>query len=192
MSSKNDIFEESALWPIKIGLDNIEYYTIWGNGGDTKDFIMAVGNEICLFKKEYTLLVFIRESRACNLTSLPNYESFRAWTLDRESFGSNIHYFDITEALAALKEPTWRWSEKKCDQVLDCINLFWDIANTTENPASIHLQQHGDLKYFADLLTKMSLERHVDNEALGKLVKGRLLKAFKSEYEKLKNHKIVF
>lgn len=191
MSQEMDVYESCSLWPIQIGIDKIDYYTLWGSGGDSTDLVMAIDKQLCLFRRQDALMIFIKNGEKCNFSELPGYASLRRCIMHFDFFQVTLYRFDISEPLSWLKEPNRPWDEKRCRQILDCLNLFWDIANTLNDPASLHLQQQGELQRVANLLTKMSLDQRIDPVALGKLSKGSILKAFRSEYTKIKNHMLV-
>jgi hypothetical protein len=149
------ICELIDLWPISIEIDEHELFSLWGEGGGERDVVLARDHRLILAGSLAGL--YARASHeVTNIRALPMYPGFEE-ALRNESWPTQ--YISARYSFDRIFDPrnldVGSWSREQADEMLNALNLLWDIANSIDDPDLIASLRRGGgpMSDLADYLT---------------------------------------
>jgi hypothetical protein len=154
MPADDTFYEQAALWPVALLLEDGTWFTLWGGGGADDDLLLAQGNQIVLSASLETLYRRLPVENV-NVRELPTYEQL-AILLENGTWPAH----DVHKVYPLVRLSTWLrvgpggWSIKQVSEAMDSLNLLWDAARTRreEEWRSRLLVGGGHLSMFLDRL----------------------------------------
>lgn len=126
------IFDDCEIWPVFLRFPDVAGYTLWGNGGDVDDLVLARDNHPLLFPDPVALAAFVAQDQDSNLALLPGYEDLRkaAATLPGKVWKSSAVAYRFDLALEAVNEAPDGWDMGTVATVGDVLSMLTDLACT--------------------------------------------------------------
>jgi hypothetical protein len=188
-----DDFVTFALWPIRVELRGRRGLTLWGNGGNEDDLVLAADSHLLLFTSAPLLRDFVRCDASCSLTGLTGYHELQhALRSDLANVPLDpVNTFALADVEHWLSASRWDWDLARCASVLDGLNLLWDTANTLGDEATRGSLRRdtGVLGRLADALTFVE-EREI-SEVLAALGRAEIAHAFRDALSRLELRTLV-
>lgn len=164
--------EAAETWPVRLELLDARGVTLW-SGGD-KDLLLASDRRVLLFGTSWQMRHFVLSGALSNLEQRAGYRKLRSYlhgTSDRR-LRIDDRAFSLNGVIASMSEG--RITRGNQAQILDSLNLLWDIANTVDSTAAKRVLRAPRLRKFLDLLTFVELNGADAATEIGKFDLPRL------------------
>jgi len=127
-----DSWQDAALWPVRLQLAEGTSWTLWGNGGGEKDYLLSQDDKILIFPGSAKLIDFLRRGEGCNFSRQPGYQEIRNLVLAGEVAAelTPTYFYPLLDVRSLLAQRPWSWGTSDCSIILNCFNLLWDAAHT--------------------------------------------------------------
>ncbi|HEX2026714.1 MAG TPA: hypothetical protein VHF25_01810 [Nitriliruptorales bacterium] len=129
-TTSDPVFERAALWPVGLTFLHSHGLTLWGSGGDPegRDHVLTVEGELVLCANGQVLQAFVAGDTTSSLAGLPGYEHLRAWARTYAGPVEPELAFDYRAVAASLEWRTDRWDRDAAGDLLDAMNMLYDVA----------------------------------------------------------------
>lgn len=175
---RDPVFEYAALWPVGLTFLRSHGLTLWGSGGDKegRDHVLTVEGELVLCADGQVLQAFIAGDPAGSLSGLPGYERLRAWARTHTGPVEPVVAFDYRAVAAALDRARDRWDRDAAGDLLDAMNMLYDVAAALDEHELLEQFDAGAYGALVDRVTFVEEEefpammRTLDTDGLRRLL----------------------
>lgn len=151
----DDVFERLALWPLRLQFVEKEGFGLWGSGDDQEgeDHVLTVAGRLVLMPTLAELRRFVAADITNPMVHLPGYAELRELLGDETVQLSPALTVNYSHALATMTKPSDEWTRDDASDVLDALNLLYDIARALEERDMTERFHTGVYRALADQLT---------------------------------------
>lgn len=163
------VLEAAETWPVRLELLDARGVTLW-SGGD-KDVLLATDRRVLLFGTSWQLRHFVLSGALSNLEDRAGYTQLRRYLRGTSDKRLRIddRAFSFDRVIASMSKG--RITRGNQAQILDSLNVLWDVANTVDSTAAKRILRAPRFRKFLDLLTFVEL---TDADALTEFDLSRL------------------
>jgi hypothetical protein len=130
---EHEISELVDLWPISIEIGEQELFSLWGEGGGEQDLVLARDDRLIVAGSLADLYAHVAHE-VTNIRALPTYPGLEE-ALRNESWPTQYIYarYSFDRILDPRNLDVGSWSREQANEMLNALNLLWDIANSIDD-----------------------------------------------------------
>jgi hypothetical protein len=163
-----DIFEAAEIWSIKVVLPFKVGYTLWGiNEVKKDDVFLCKGNKIILFGSLHALFNFIKNEN--QISAFYGYKQLKHFIIENNIINEDIDIdsFDFISVQNIICGNDKFCNLTQCAEVLDCLNLLYDVGMTLNEKTIISTMKRGQSE-LADLMDTLTFLKQEELSVLDK------------------------
>lgn len=147
--------ESAEVWPVRVEILDAKGVTLW-SGGES-DLLLAADHRVLLFGSTGQLRHFVLSGARTNLDERPGYADVRRYLRGNSDKRLRIdgRDFSLNATVSILLDG--RITNANQTQVLDSLNLLWDIANTVDHSRARRVMREAKVRWLLDELTFSAL-----------------------------------
>lgn len=184
-------FEEIGVWPIQLRIQDKMGHTLWTDNDDY-DLLLAVSNNVLLFKNPLSLQEFVRRGNSCNMSDLPGYQQLRNMLTtvnNGHEYLPPYYLYDFTDVKALLSEQNWtEWTIEECSKILDSLNLLYDFAVTSDDDLTVDMLSGEEGSEISELMNELTFIEQESLLALNKINRKQVYDMYKKILSKAEGH----
>ena len=134
------LFDDSEIWPVFLRFPSLAGYTLWGNGGEVEDMVLARDHHPLVFPDPVALAAFVAQDQVSNMASLPGYGDLRkAAALPGKVWKSSAVAYRFDLALELANDAPEGWDMGTVATMGDVLTMLSDLARTVGDPQALSL-----------------------------------------------------
>lgn len=184
-------FEEIGVWPIQLRIQDKMGHTLWTDNDDY-DLLLAVSNNVLLFKNPLSLQQFVRRGNSCNMSDLPGYQQLRNMLTtvnNGHEYLPPYYLYDFMGVKALLSEQNWtEWTIEECSKILDSLNLLYDFAITSDDDLTVDMLSGEEGSEISELMNELTFIEAENLLALNKINRKQVYDMYKKILLKAEGH----
>lgn len=143
------------MWVVRIEFADVSGVTLWS--GDDADLLLASDHRLLLFTSTWQLRHFVLSGARSNLEQRAGYERLRSYL--KGSSDRRLRIDDRTYSFPRLVRTLalGRVTQRNQSEVLDALNMLWDIVNTVEVRSARRILVSPRMRKLFDTLTFVEL-----------------------------------